>query len=587
MCVATDLNNKLAGGRIDKVFQPERDEIALLVRSAGANYRLLLSANPSHPRAHITQHTKDNPPHAPMFCMILRKYLSGGRVSCVSSIDYERIITVHVMSQDEMGDTTEKRLIVEVMGKHSNILLVNEKGKIIDAIKHIDADVNRIREIMPAREYTPPPGQNKLTPGECLPVDIIGAVLAIRDKEPSRLLDKALLDTIMGFSPLLCKELCHRAGLMHERQLGSLAPGDVISLDRQLCEMVELIERREFSPCLIYDSPDTKKGKLLDFHCLSIGVVGLASPAACINSALDAFYYERGMAEGLRQKKAHLLRLVNNNIDRCKKKLAILQENMREASNMDKYNLYGELLLANAHSVVSGSKGASVLNYYSVGHEYVDIPLNEDLSPQANAQVYYKKYRKAKSTMHNAGIQYKESLKELDYLESVLHELETSSTANEIDEVRQELAGQKYTSPPSAKKGNRQKAATPSHPDLFYSSDGLKIYVGKNNRQNDALTLKAASSNDIWLHVKNTPGSHVIIKKGQGAIPERTVYEGAMLAALYSKAKMSANVNVDYTTVNNVKKPPGAKPGMVVYENYRTMVVTPDGSFLTSLKKTE
>ncbi|MCL2164281.1 MAG: NFACT family protein [Oscillospiraceae bacterium] len=641
-CVAFELNKLLSGGRVDKVFQPERDEVNLMIRNSGANYRLLLSANPSHPRAYITQNSKENPSSAPLFCMILRKHLSGGRIIEVSSGGFERVITFRIASPDEMGDITEKELIIEIMGKHSNIILVNAAGKIIDAIKHIDCDVSRVREVMPAREYMAPPTQGKLVPGACTAGDITDAVKSLRAAAPMLHLERALLDTIMGFSPLLCRELCYRANLDQDAQIDHLNDNDFTVLENRIRDVFDILKDHQYSPCLIYDSSDPDRGRLLDFHCLKIGVIGFAAPEDSVNNALDHFYYERGIAESLRQRKAHLLKLVNNNIDRCNKKIAIQQESMRDASKMDMYRLYGELLQANAHSVVSGSKSARLHNYYGEDNGFVEVPLNEDLSPQANAQVYFKKYRKAKSTWENTSIQYDESVKELDYLETVLHWLETSKGSEEINEVRQELIDQRYAGPQGKKrgggqtggrrqgggqrsglqtggmqagdeqlrgnqknggqknggkkrggmksgglKGGNRKTGLLSSPDLYFSSDGIRMYVGRNNRQNDALTLKTASSEDIWLHVKNTPGSHVIIKKGPGEIPERTVFEGAMLAALFSKARMSANVNVDYTSVRNVKKPSGAMPGMVIYDNYKTIVVTPDNSFLSSLTKSD
>jgi predicted ribosome quality control (RQC) complex YloA/Tae2 family protein len=582
-CAAEELNNLLTGGRIDKIFQPERDEINILIRNQGSNYRLLLSANSSLPRVYLTRHSKENPSSPPLFCMILRKHLGGGKITGVSSEKLERVITLRIESADEMGDISEKRLIAEIMGKHSNIILLNQSGKIIDALKHIDSDINRVREIMPAREYTPPPAQNKLVPGEAAPADVVEAVVEQGRENPSKRVETALLDTIMGFSPLLCRELCHRAGLPAGEPLGLISGDRISGLALKIAGMFSAVDGAAYSPCLIYDSPDRDKARLLDFHCLNIGVIGFAAPVDSINDTLDRYFYDSSRDAALRQKKAHLLKLVNNNIDRCKRKLAIQQDNIRNAANADNLRLFGELLLADAHSVISGSKTARLLNYYSEGQEYVDIPLDENLSPQANAQTYFKKYKTARKTPENSIIQQEEALRELNDLESVLHELDISADAHEIDEIKQELSDQKYIAGQQKNSGKR-KAASPAAPHLYYSSDGLRIYVGKNNRQNDALTFRTASSNDIWLHAKNIPGSHVIIKKEHGDIPEMTVFEGAMLAAMYSAAKMSFKVNVDYTATRNVKKPPGAKPGMVIYDNYKTLTVTPSGSFLESLK---
>jgi predicted ribosome quality control (RQC) complex YloA/Tae2 family protein len=313
-----------------------------------------------------------------------------------------------------------------------------------------------------------------------------------------------------------------------------------------------------------------------DFYCMALACAGEARPAPSMSAAMDAFYEAKTRAAALASKKAALAKIIGNNSGRCRKKLAIQLESMRESASRDLYRLHGELITANLHAIRPGASSATLLNYHSdKPDDYAEIALDKDLSPQANAQRYFRKYRKASSTWKNAEAQSKESQKELAYLESVLQALDMAEYPYEIDEIRSELSAQRYLPQPRAK-GRKPAAPAPeSLPRLFTSSDGLRIYVGKNNRQNDRLTMKTASSADIWLHVRNMPGSHVIIKKERGDIPEATLLEAASLAAYFSRARQSGNVSVDYTAAKNVKKPPGAKPGMVIYDNFRTLSANP------------
>ncbi|MDR3120522.1 MAG: NFACT family protein [Clostridiales bacterium] len=647
-CVAEELDLLLRGGRVEKVWQPERDEIHILIRSHGTNHRLLISANASSPRIHLTRASKENPQSAPLFCMILRKHLGGGKVVGVSAAGFERVVGIAVESANELGDVAVKTLYAEIMGKYSNVILVNEENRVIDALIHVDQDLSSVREVMPARPYAPPPAQDKLVPGQMAETsadeaaeasagEIIAKIAASREELPMKKISAALLDTIMGASPLFCRELCHRAGVGDQTPLALIGSRDLEALRAALAVILTSVLSERYSPCVVLREPQALDGakrsfgereserEVLDFYCLPVRSSGEGlRNYETMSDAMDAYYDGRGRAASLKQRKAGLTKLVGNNLARCRKKLALQQESMREAANRDTYKLYGELITANIHAIPSGAASASLQNYYyaataddapapaanaTLSDAFVEVALDAELSPQANAQKYFKKYRKAASTWKNAEAQAAESVRELNYLESVLLELEMSATRQEIDEIRQELTAQKYLSEgqqgngqradnrqrqgkgsrangPRAKNSRAKASGTrpqPSPPRLFTSSDGLAIYVGKNNRQNDQLTLRTASSNDVWLHARNMPGSHVIVKKQRGDVPERTLFEAATLAAYFSKAKMSENVNIDYTQVKNVKKPPGAKPGMVIYENHRTLTVTPDERLLTSL----
>ena len=590
-CIAEELNYRLNSGRIEKVHQPERDEIHIIIRSQGENHRLLISANPSNPRIYLTQRTKENPAAAPLFCMLLRKHLAGGKILSITAENCERIIQIQIESANEMGDISTKTLIVEIMGKHSNIILLNEDFKIIDALIHVDKDMSSVREVMPARVYTAPPPQIKMIPGLHTAEEIINRITAASQEVTILHLGKALLDTIMGFSPLLCREVCFRSALEEKVSLSRINQQEWSGLEETLSTVFGQIRNAEYAPSLLYqDLPDPVSGSanqtnLLDYHCFPITSTGYPVSYPSMSEALDDYYDFKGRNASLQQRKSSLLKQISNNMNRCKKKYAIQQESIRESANAEKYKLFGELLTANIYTVLSGAKSVSLFNYYSdTQDEYVDISLDPDLSPQANAQRYFKKYRKAASTQKNAIAQAVETEKELIYLESVLHELEMSGSAQEIDEIKIELTHQKYLSVTQNKKKKPMRVQL-SAPHIFISTDGLNIYVGKNNRQNDQLTMKTASSNDIWLHVKDMPGSHVIIEKKQNDIPMNTILEAASLAAYFSKAKMSENVRVDYTTVRNVKKPSGSKPGMVIYEHYKSLFVTPNEQLMIQLKK--
>jgi predicted ribosome quality control (RQC) complex YloA/Tae2 family protein len=585
-CIAEELAEQLSGGRIDKIFQPEADEIRLYIRSQDKNHRLLISASPNYPRIHLTETTKDNPSTAPTFCMLLRKHIAGGRILDIESSHYERIITIHIESIDELGDSSVKKLVVEIMGKHSNIILLNPENKIIDAIKHIGSDINRVREVLPARPYTLPPAQNKISPDK---LDI-KALISDLDNNNIRL-DKYILESIQGFSPLLCRELCYRSAVESKRSANSLLPDEITSLEAKLTAIIKEITKSSFKPMVLYG--DKGLSKPVDFHCINISQLEDKKLFNSMSEAMDYFYYSKDLFERLKQKQSSLVKVINNSLDRCKKKLAIHQNNLREAADRDKLRLYGELITANIYRIPKGLKSVSLPNYYTEGNKMVEVPLDENKSPQANAQIYFKKYAKAKSRFAYAKIQIEDTLQEINYLESVLQMLGNCVKPEEIDEVRQELSEQGYITAGKSRNGkinarNRKskkaaKNAAGSKPLHFKSSDGYDIFVGKNNKQNDMLTLKKASSNDIWLHTKDIHGSHVIIKKQQNNIPENTVIEAAMLAAWYSKARMSSNVPVDYTEVRHVSKPSGAKPGMVIYVNNKTVYVTPDEKIIKKL----
>lgn len=580
--IYVDLADMLIGGRIEKIFQPYKDEIIIGIRAKGQNIKLLISANAGSARLHITNMQKDNPLTPPVFCMLLRKYIGNGKIIQVEFDDYERIFTFIIESLTDLKDIATRKLVVEIMGKHSNIILLNSQNKIIDAIFHIDKNTSSIREIMPARDYIPPPRQNKQNP-ENIDFDAFFDLMGNTDEA----LEKFILNNIKGFSPLLAKEICHRSRIEPKTLVSGITKDAKEQLKKTLSSISYSISTNNFTPCIFFSNDNLSKP--LDFHVLEITQSANTKLYPSISHALDLFYSSKENINKYSQKKNELIKIISKNISRIVKKQTIYKNKLEDALSMHKFKLFGELITANIYQIKENVKKISLHNYYSENNEIVEIPLDENLSPQKNAQNYFKKYNKAKSSELHAQKQLNEALNELKYLESVLEHLENSILDREIDEIRQELIEEGYISQNSKKSSKNNKAAKKngqlSSPEKFISSDGVEMLVGKNNKQNDHLTLKLASSNDIWLHTKDLPGAHVIIRKQGKNITENTLLEAAMLAAFFSKGKLSSNVSVDYTTVKNVKKPSGAKPGMVIYNNFKTMVVTPDEGMIKKLRK--
>lgn len=574
--IVKELKDVLLESRIEKIFQPESDEIVMNIRANRQNLKLLLSASASYPRIHLTEASKQNPDVPPMFCMLLRKHLTGGKITNIEFHDYERMVTLYIDSADELGDISTKRLIIEIMGRHSNIILVNSQNNIIDAIKRVDHDISSVREVLPGKPYSLPPAQNKTSLEE---LDI-GKFINTVDLNNTMAVEKLLLNTIKGFSPLICREICLRCGIEPKTSISSLSRQELSDLSSVLNDIKDALVSEAFTPCIVYDGID--KEKPVDFHCLKLQQFDNVKYFDSINTVLDIYYSEKDRFESLKQKKTDLQKILSVNIDRCNKKKAIQEQTLREVADRDKLKLYGELIIANMYAIPKNADKVSLLNYYSDNNEYIEVPLDPNLTPQQNSQKYYKKYMKAKNTFAATSQQLDETLKELSYLESVQLYLENCNSPQEIDDIKQELAEQGYLS--LKKKKNQNKQDKPLPPHHFKSTDGFDIFVGKNNKQNDRLTLRQSSANDIWLHTRNTPGSHVIIKSNGAQVPDNTLLEAAMLAAFFSKAKFSSNVPVDYTLVRNVKKPNGAKPGMVIYENFKTIFVTPQENVINTLK---
>lgn len=560
-----ELSAKILNGRIDKIYQPERDEIVLHIRTYDDSFRLVISAGSANPRIHFTSRQKKNPITAPMFCMLLRKHLGSGKIVGVEQISFERIIKISVESYDELGDLTVKHIIAEIMGRNSNIILVNSDMKIIDSIKRVDMTVSSVRQVLPGLGYTLPPAQSR-TPLTDVRSD---TVLDFSNSKPA---DRVLMDSVSGISPLTAREIVYRTFGRTDIRSDEMNLNKQSALKAELARFAAQVSDGEFYPCVIRD---TVSGKMLDFSAVEIRQyesMAIVTRSASLSEALDDFYNIRDMHERMRQKSADLVKLLNNARERSEKKIAILAKTLRDAENKDTYKIKGELITSNLYKIKDGDKELIAENYYDNMKE-IKITLSPSLSPAQNAQKYFKKYNKAKTAETEAAKQLKNAREDLEYIESTLAAVENAENETDLNEIRAELVHEGYL---KRKTPQKRRAKTKIEPMHFISADGFDIYVGKNNTQNDYVTTRLANSSDIWFHTKNIPGSHTVIKLGINKdVPRSTITEAAQIAAYYSKARESSQVPVDYTRIKNVRKPSGAKPGMVIYDGYNTIYVTP------------
>lgn len=577
--IVYELKSKFTGGRIDKIYQPGNDEIIFSVRSVKeGNFRVLLSANPMHPRIHITQIKKENPVSAPMFCMVLRKHIAGGRILNIYQPDFERIIIIDVESMNEMGDLGVKHIVTEFMGKYSNIILTDENWRMLDSIKHISHDRSSVREVLPGGQYVFPPSQNKDDP---MKLDF-ERFKNNAEKKDSYILQSFLYKSYTGISPAYASEICYNAGLDASDRVQQIDSDAVHKLYDSMRNDMDKVKNGKFSPHIVYD----KDGGVVDFFSLSSNQYGECERKYfdSFSELLEEFYARKDNQYHIKQKAHDIRRLIMSNIERCARKLELQIKSINDTKNRDYYRLCGELITANMYSIEEKADKFIAYNYYEEDMPQIEIKLDPLLTPSENANRYYNKYNKAKRTYAAATEQKRQTEDELAYLESVLTAIDSAEDDSDIREIKAELTAEGYI---KAKKQLKEKAqnlkkAKPMH---FVSSDGFDIYAGKSNLQNDELTLKTADSGDFWFHTKNIPGSHVIIKCEGTVPPERTIFEAAVISATYSKAKNSSKVPVDYTVRKNVKKPRGAKPGMVIYEQNKTIYVDPDEKMTDLLEK--
>lgn len=659
-CVAEELNRAFSGTRVDKIFQPERDEIVITAHGPAGGGRLVISASASNARAHLSEAKKENPAQAPLFCMLLRKHLIPSRILRVEQVGFERVLRIDFSATTELGDTVVKSLYAELMGRHSNIILVDGENRILDSVKHIDMSVSSVRQVMPGLPYEGAPPQDKKNPldeteagllttlgghgrnetadtsggtngtvpdagavgGLCSnPIDVStgaandlsglaadmaaqegslagkmsegkgsknfnGASVAdggfdavIRDKAlgtdaggtGGARLDKLLLNAYSGLSPMACREIVYRATGDCDTRVGTLNEQEIQAVARTALRFFADIRESRFCPTLIGGTD--KWADFAPFYPEQYGDNTKIVKMASMSEAMERFYADRDAGERHRQRTAALSKLVGNLIERSAKKVTIFQKTLRDAAGKERLRRCGDLIMANIYRIQPGDKALEAEDFYSENGETVSIALDPQKSAAQNAQKYYTRYNKQKTAEKMAAEQLRQTEEELVYLESVQQFLEEAQSPDELAELREELYAQGYLSHrPKRQKEKRGKI----NPLSFTSSDGFTIFVGKNNIQNDYITFKLSRSNDIWLHTKNIPGSHTLIRRGNAdEIPERTLLEAAALCVLHSKAKNGVKVPVDYTEIKNVKKIAGAKPGMVIYENFSTLFVTP------------
>jgi predicted ribosome quality control (RQC) complex YloA/Tae2 family protein len=581
--VAAELCRNIISFKVDKIYEPTKDEIILQLRGYSGGVSLLLSANASNARVHLSNQRRENPATPPMFCMLMRKHLAGAKLISIEQPDFERVLYFRFSGYNELSEPTQKCIAMEIMGRHSNIVLFDEDGRIIDAIRHVDFSVSSQRQVLPGLYYKTVPSQNKHNP-LTMTKEEIEAVLG--DEKDPRRADKYLLDKFSGLSPLVLREVLFRSGCDMDVAMNQLTSVLREKLTFQFMQLIDQIKAEKFTPVMLM-SPGDKKPK--DFSFLNIYQYGTIISQKTYDSfsvLLDDFYEKRDAAERIRQKSQDVLKIINNAISRASKKMNIQKSELVEAKNRDRLKTYGDLIMANLHLLSKGMKSCQVENFYEPELPLISINLDDRLTPAQNAQKYYREYAKARTKEKYLTEQIQTAQSDILYLESILESLEKAENEREFSEIRGELKEAGYiNAKKSHEKGRKIKKSTPTQPMKFLSDDGYTILIGKNNLQNDRLTMKMASKYDLWLHTKNFPGSHtVVVSQGQ-EIPPRTITQAAILAATFSKAKASHQVPVDYTAVKNVKKPSGAKPGMVIYDHYETAIVTPDENLVQRLRQ--
>lgn len=578
-CAAYEINRTLQGGRIEKIYQPERDEIVLLVKSQIGSFRLVISANSANPRLYITNTTKENPSEPPMFCMLMRKHISSGRILEVTSVDFERITDIKIESRNEMGDVVQKHLMCEIMGKNSNIILTDENSRIIDSIKHVDLTVSRVRNIFPGLTYQLPPDSERQNPLEMTKDDFYAVLENAAD---GRSIDKALTGAISGISPLMAREAAYAAVGRCDAVIGEMTDDEKKQIAASLFDMFQKIKNYEFDVNLLYKKGD---GKPFDFAVYPIEQYGeefVCEKMSGICEALEAFYSKRDAVERMRSRSYALMKTVTGQLERIRKKITLLHTTLKDCEKKEEFRIAGDIITANLYQMTKGDKELTAVNYYDEEQREITIALDELKSPAQNAQLYYKKYQKAKVAEVEAAKQIKKAREEMEYLESVAAHIELAKAPSELDEIKEELIEAGVVKTTFAKKKQAKKVKMSPPEEYLYL--GYTIYSGRNNVQNDYLTLKIGRANDMWLHTKNIPGSHVLIKSQGEEIPKKVIEAAAVIAAVNSKGASSGKVEVDYCPISHVKKPNGAKAGMVIYEGYSTAVVAPDENFCESIR---
>lgn len=568
--VTDELDRTLTGGRIAKIAQPEADELLLTVKTPKGQHRLYVSASASLPLIYLTDENKASPMTAPNFCMLLRKHIGGGRITGISQPGLERIVCLDIEHLDELGDLCRKKLIVEIMGKHSNIIFCDDKGMIIDSIKHVSAQVSSVREVLPGREYFIPDTMKKHDPLAVSEQDFAGIL-----KEKPMPAGKAIYTSFTGISPVTAEEICYLSGIESLMSARELPEDALLHLGRQFGYYLEHVRQKDFSP-VIYDENGSPKefGALPLSHFAQLEERRFDSAS----EVLKTYYALKNTQTRIRQKSTDLRHVVQTALERSRKKYDLQSRQIADTKNRDKYKVYGELINTYGYNLKPEAKELTCLNYYT--NEEITIPMDSTRTPQENSQKYFARYNKLKRTFEALSELIKETAEDIEYLESISNALDIALSEADLAQIKEELMQSGYI----RWKFSKKKVKLVSRPLHYISSDGYHMYVGKNNLQNDELTFSFANGNDWWFHAKKTPGSHVIVKTGGDELPDRTFEEAGRLAAYYSKKQGSDKVEIDYVEKKHVKKPNGAKPGFVVYYTNYSLVIDSDISGIKAIE---
>lgn len=557
--IVHELRETLLDGRINKIAQPEDDELLLTIKTTSGQKRLYISASASLPLIYLTHINKPSPMTAPNFCMLLRKHINNGRITDISQPKLERIIRFEIEHLDELGDLCKKYLVVEIMGKHSNIIFCNDKDRIIDSIKHVSAQMSSVREVLPGRDYFIPETTEKLNPLDVSFADFSSALLG----KPSGLA-KAIYTSFTGVSPVAAEEICYVAGVDSSITPKELSEDILVHLYKQFTLFFDDIAKGAFVPRIYYKGAEPK-----EFAAVSLSHFGQyeSKEFDSMSALLETYYASKNTLTRIRQKSVDLRKIVQTALERNRKKYDLQLKQLRDTEGRDKYRVYGELINVYGYGLEPNAKHLECLNYYT--NENIMIPLDSTKTPQENAQKYFDKYNKQKRTYEALVSLIEETHDEIVYLESVSNALDIALSEDDLTQIKEELITAGYVK----RKFTKKKVKITSKPFHYVSSDGYHMYVGKNNIQNEELTFNFAVGNDWWFHAKGCPGSHVIVKTNGDELPDRTFEEAGKLAAYYSKNRGSEKVEIDYIEKKHVKKPKGGKPGFVVYyTNYSLMI---------------
>lgn len=561
--IRSELDHTLSGGHLAKIIQPEPDELILTVKNNSKQYRVLLSAGASLPLAYIASENKQAPMNAPNFCMLLRKHLSGGFLKAVTQPGLERVISFHIEHRNELGDLKEYRLVLELMGKHSNLILVNDENKIIDSIKRISFNVSSVREVLPGRDYFIPQTQDKLDPMNISEKEFGEAVFSRETP-----LFKALYTSLTGFSPVIAEELCTRAGIDADAAADALSEPERLHLYHTFEHLIEDVRTENFAPNIVY-----KNGEPFEYASLELTQFPNLEKETydSVSALIEHYYAEKELRTRIRQRSTDLRKIVNTALERNGRTLSLQEKQMHDTEKREKYRIYGELLNTYGYSLAPGAKEMETINYYT--NEPITVPLDPLLSAAENAKHYFARYNKLKRTAEALSERILGTKSDIEHLESISASLDIARDEADLQEIRDELADYGYLKHKGPAGRKKKEKARPLH---YISSDGFDIYVGKNNYQNEQVTFKIGGSNDMWFHANDLPGSHVLVKSDGREIPDSTYEEAGRLAAFYSKAKTAPKVEIDYTLRKNLHKANGGRPGFVVYHTNYSMMSRPD-----------